>query len=234
LAWSTICATGTSSSNCPLVDSDKPNSVNFNLKSENFCAEVTVEVGLTGTLASFEDSGLSVVRTAYVVGRRAYFLVKVNSELNPAPYADSTAVVKFTDVKLSSVTIRPEGASPIRVWEKFAKATFAVEDDPVVDIIAVDRTPVNEVAFNFLFTSKLAALLQPNSVQKFTIGAEVQVVYSSGAKKRDVSQTPAPSSTESISFSSEASITSINEPTPNGSSYSIVASIVFLIFALLF
>jgi len=82
----------------------------------------------------------------------------------------------------------------------------------------------------FLFTSKLADLLQPNSVQKFTIGAEVQVVYTNGAKKRDVFQAAA--STENVAFASDTTIEA--EKTPTGSAYHIIASFMFLIIALLF
>jgi len=138
-----------SQTNCPLQEADKPAFVAYSLISENFCAEVTVEVGLTGSVGVFEDAGYSKTRTAFIVGARAYFLVKVESELN-TPSKPNT--IAFSNTELVTVTVRKEGEkTPIRLIEKKKVVVFAADEDPKADIKVDDRSDGKEVGFNFVF-----------------------------------------------------------------------------------
>jgi hypothetical protein len=181
LAYTKICSTA--EPNCPLQEKDKKASIGYSLISENFCAEVTVEVGLTGTLAVFEDKDYIKPRTAYIVGTRAYFLVRVESDLNKVGSPD---VVQFSDTKLVTVSVRREGEKiPIRLIEKTKVVIFLdVDTDPKAAIAIDDRTDGKQVGFNFVFSKELSSLLKANSKTTFTIAAEVQVTYVNSQKKR--------------------------------------------------
>jgi len=278
LRWNRVCDPSVPVADCPLQTKDIITTIQYQLQSENFCAEVTVEVGIIGSLAVYEDAAYSIPRTAFIVGTRAYFLVKIDSELN----TPAKKVVNFVDTVLVQVTVRAETDTlPIKLYDK--KAVFVFDppsSDPGVDI-QVDNKPAltQEVGFNFILTKKLAASLVKNNKLKFTVGAEVQAQYSSTGKKRqgtdvesstfsgDASFDPAGldtvvdtsagtntggvatntggagSNTGGVASSSVAPKSSVSpkssaspnpNPNPSGSSATIIASIFFIVLALLF
>jgi len=68
--------------------------------------------------------------------------------------------------------------------KKVIITTFDAESDPKADLKIVDRTPGNEVAFNFIFSKELSTLLKANQKTNFSVGAEVQVNYVNSQKRR--------------------------------------------------
>jgi hypothetical protein len=192
--WKVACGAGLTGANCPLnptIPDDVDASTGFSLTSENFCAEVGVEVSLRGTLASYEDSGFTVAKSAFIVGRTAYFLVKVNSEINPAgDYVDATANVKFgtANLKLVSVTVRQVTSTSVinRVFEKGAIAV----GDPLKTQCTQISISVSSVGFSLNFSKELSQTLVNNGKLTFTIGAEVQVSYVQSKKRGLLQATP--------------------------------------------
>jgi hypothetical protein len=164
-------------------------SATFVLTSEDFCAEIEVEVGLTGSVESYEDGNFQRQRTQWVVGSMLYFKVKVNSEINPNPYSESTAVIKFLSTKLTTVHIRNslDTSIPIRLFEFGNPAIFDPTVDPKVNIKEINQTARNEVGFSFVFTNELYQQLTTN--QPYVVGVEVQVTYdNTQVKKRGILQ----------------------------------------------
>jgi len=190
LSWSTGCGAGLDQTTCPLLTADMPTSVNFSLQSENFCAEVDVDVGLTGSVASYSDSGYSNPSSAFIVGRTAYFLVSVNSELNPSgPYDPKTAKVTFSSTSLVSVTVKQKSTTNIYyIFQNGATYVFGKnETDLKTNCVALPNSNVYQVGFSFVFSTQLASSLTSNGQVTFTIGATVRVSYVQ-SKKRGVEQ----------------------------------------------
>jgi len=189
--WTVACGAGLSGSTCALTAADLPSNVQFSLTSENFCAEVGVEVSLTGTMTSFEDAALVTPKTAFIVGRVGYFLVKINSELNGVgDYNDATATVKFgaANLKLVTVTVRQVGTTTVnRIWEKGVRAA----PDSLNTVCTEIPKTVATVAFSFNFSLDLAKTLAQNSKLSFTVGAEVQVTYKQSKKRGLLQDLPA-------------------------------------------
>jgi hypothetical protein len=181
LTYTKICAPS-QNNNCPLQDKDRAAFIAYSLQSENFCAEISVEVGLTGSIGVFEDAGYTKPRTAFIVGTRAYFLVKVESELN----TPSKQIIQFSNTELVTVMVRKEGEKiPIRLIEKKLTVVFSDPDtDPKADIKVDDIVDGKQVGFNFVFSKSLSSLLKANSKTSFTVGAEVQVTYVNQQKRR--------------------------------------------------
>jgi len=206
LNWTLNCyeAAIGSSALCPLSKAeDFIAAVTYKLKSENFCATLTIDVGLVGNLRSYENDTFGDVRTAFIVGRKGYFLVKVNSELNTPKNSSNGAdadlyvvgglgtVVTFSKITLVTVTVRTTTGTPVRLYENKAPAVFEASKDlntscgAVTKYLNGNNLPENQVGFQFTFTRKLASTLLRNQKVDFVISAEVQVTYSNtGAKKR--------------------------------------------------
>jgi len=190
---------------CPLaLPADFVASVSYGLKSENFCATTTVDVGIVGNLRAYQDNSYTTLRTAYIVNRLGYFLVKVNSDLNTPKNASgfpdpdlyvvggTGTVITFSKVTLVTVTVRTTtgDTTPVRLYENSAPEVFAAGSDLLTNCVQITQylngtvLPQNQVGFSFNFTRKLASQLVKNSNLSFIISAEVQVTYSNLSKKR--------------------------------------------------
>jgi len=194
-----------SSSLCPLsTPADFIAAVSYSLKSENFCATTTVDVGIVGNLRAYQDDSYTVIRTAYVVNRNGYFLVKVNSDLNTPKNASgfpdpdlyvvggTGTVITFSKVTLVTVSVRTTtgDTTPVRLYANSLPAVFDAGKDLLTNCAQITQyangtaLPVNSVGFSFNFSRKLASSLARNSQLSFVISAEVQVTYSNLSKKR--------------------------------------------------
>jgi len=190
----TACPSFLTQQDCPLLPADVATYVNFSLTSENFCAEVSVDVGLVGNVVSYSDSAYSNLKSAFIVGRTAYFLVSVNSELNNKgvlPYVASSAIVTFSSTALVSVTVTPKPAGTLiyRLFENGATANFTGTSygDLKTNCVSLSAPGPNQVGFSFVFSSELSSNLTKNGQQTFTVSATVKVTYSNSAgKKRGV------------------------------------------------
>jgi fibro-slime domain-containing protein len=175
--WTVACPTGV---NCPVDATNNATGIDFTLQSENFCAEVTVEVGLTGDLKSYDDATFAKERTAFVVGQTSFYLVSVNSELNKG--TDETKwVIKFSKTTLVKVTVRKTTDTiPIFIFNGEKPVTFAgTTDEPDIktDCKSLDGKATSKVGFSFVLSKELAATLQQNSKLTFVVGATVRVDY---------------------------------------------------------
>jgi hypothetical protein len=214
-------------SNCPLSDTEKTAAVDFNLVSENFCAEISVEIGLYGSIKIYDDSNFQNARSSFIVGTRAYFLITINSDANANPYDDNTASIKFSDTILITVTIRVEGYNDIvRIFE----SGHVSSDDYGSGIQSIDRSEVNMVGFSFMFTLRLIEALNCTGKVKVTIGAEVQVNYLSGnSTKRAILVNENGSEKTSVSTTNELDTTESH----GNNAVVIIGSLFFVLFALL-
>jgi len=162
--------------------------IEYKLRSEDFCAEIQVDVGIYGYIHCFLDNNYSNHQDVYIVGQKVYFIIKVNSDINPRNgsgnldadfYNEENAIIKFSSVTLVTITARFENGEVIRLLEN---------GKPSPDIFGVglnieskygDQNPFarNTIGFSFMMTRSLLSLKQ-NSKAKVTIGAEVEVHYS--------------------------------------------------------
>jgi len=144
-------------------------------------------VGLTGTLTSYSDNAYTTASSAFIVGRTGYFLVTVNSELNPpGVYNPSTAVVTFSSTALIAVTVRQVSTTNIySIFSNGTAANFASlnQTDLQTNCVQVTNSDPSKVGFSFVFSTVLAAQLTTNGQLSFTIGATVQVTYTGGSKR---------------------------------------------------
>jgi hypothetical protein len=202
LNWTMGCGEDVQKVNCPLSQpTDLIGAVDYKLKSENFCSEVSVDVSLVGNLKSYQNDSFSATSVSFIVGRSASFLVRVNSELNPKnssgvvspdDYNPALAgtVIKFSSTKLISVYVRTTTqTTPLKIFKDGKAAVFDAENDPGTNCVEItkkmDGTTLigNQVGFNITLSKKLAATLVKNGKLDFIVSAEVQVTYSDTKKR---------------------------------------------------
>jgi hypothetical protein len=202
LSYTLFCNEG-SANNCSLNKNnpaDTATTVNFKLQSENFCAEVTVDVGISGNIRSYENQSFAVVKTSYIVNRRVFYLIKINSDLNVPNTPDgydpnlSTTVVKFSKVDLVNVDIRYSNGTLLRIWDNYAAVNWTATSQGIdygtlcqthTDKLAPNAGPLlsNSIGFSFIFTRTVAAVPK-NGKLTFTVAATVQGTYTNLQKKR--------------------------------------------------
>jgi hypothetical protein len=202
LSYTLFCNEG-SATNCSL-NKNNPNdtstTVNFKLQSENFCAEVTVDVGISGNIRSYENQSFADVKTSYIVNRRVFYLIKINSDLNIPNTPDgydpnlSTTVVKFSKLDLVNVDIKYNASFSLRIWDNYAATNWATTSQGIdygtlcqkhTDKLAPNAGALlsNSVGFSFVFT-RLVAAVPKNGKLTFTVAATVQGTYTNLSKKR--------------------------------------------------
>eukprot|EP01130_Rhizamoeba_saxonica_P009288 TRINITY_DN376_c0_g1_i4.p1 TRINITY_DN376_c0_g1~~TRINITY_DN376_c0_g1_i4.p1 ORF type:complete len:950 (-),score=317.31 TRINITY_DN376_c0_g1_i4:452-3301(-) len=164
---------------CPIED--RSVNIEYTLQSENFCAEVAVEVGITGVMASFEED-LTTEKTSWVEGDRVYFVVEVSSELE-----GDEALTVFSATTLVSVLVTPEGGDSFLIvndGEVVPVSDLADDTDfDVVDLqIEVEIDNLDDVedqtSFSFILSPALVDLLNANSQLELNVAAVVEVTYS--------------------------------------------------------
>jgi len=219
--YSLICSTGSDANSCPLTQQDKNVAIQYSLTSEDFCATIQVDVGLTAVMTSFEDSGFTTPKTAYIVDRVAYFKIVITSELG--------SVIQFQASKITQIQfiVKADGsvAGAIEIYNQ-GPSVDCVSTNCNVTIITSPNT--NECDFSVAITSALINLsgeaavgnpvLKANSKVTYTLNANVQIAYldTSATKKRGymgVLGESASSQSRSSSALDIASIQGANSPT---------------------
>jgi hypothetical protein len=226
-------------SECPLrSEDDKKVVLDYALTSENFCAIVSVEIGLSATIQLFEDLALMIPRSTYMVGQRGYFKIRVSSDLNT-----NIETIIFSKINILTITVRAESSRiPLLILENGVPTAENVQ-------IELYESSNRDVKFSFVFTQGLTRLLKPNGKKSYTIGVELDVHFLNNAKKRASFEMLSEES-EQATFSQDVNIEGATfEPTTaseitgkskgrtdpqmdNG--FALVASILLMMVALLF
>jgi len=155
-------------------------SIDFTLVSENFCAEISIDIGLYGTIKVYESADFLTIRNSFIQGKTAYFLVEVSSDQNTQPYNDSSASILFSSVSLVTVSLRVDVSNVI--LRLYQNGTLA-EETYDSGINEIKRSNGNSVGFSFIFTEGLISALNATSKTQITVGAEVLVTYNFGSSE---------------------------------------------------
>jgi hypothetical protein len=244
LSFNRVCSQALS--DCPLRDeADKKVTLDYALTSENFCAIVSVEIGLAATISLFEDLECLKPRNLFMIGQRGYFIILVSSDMNT-----EKETILFSKITIVTITIRGEKVNvPTCICEDGKPTIFSDEFNPNVQLEIHEGTN-REVKFSFDFTQTLTRrVLKPSGKKSFTVGIELDVHYINNAKKRYAFEVLAEDS-EQATFSKEVGVdnptfeTSAPEITgkPNGgkndpqvdNGFAVVASLLLMVVALLF
>jgi hypothetical protein len=197
--------------NCSL--SSKPEdyffNVEFRLRSENFCAEIVVDVGIAGNIRSYENDSYVGSKAAFTVKTRAFYLIKVNSELNLPKAANGSVdpdlydpsnpghVVSFSKVDLVRVVLVSENGSELIIWNNKATVDWSKTPDKIdyKTLCQAHTTkagganlPENSVGFSFVWSREVANVPKSKKLS-LLVRATVQVTYSNISKKRYILQT---------------------------------------------
>jgi len=212
--------------NCPLTESDIPTMINFTLTSENFCAEINVDIGLYGSIQSYQDSTFTVLTSSYILGRKACFLVTVNSDSNPSPYSPTTASIILSNTSLITVTVRLDGTNNII---KLFDSGLPTSNNLGTQITEIDMVDGNVVGFCYIFSSQLITNLNCTGSVVIITGASVEVSYGTNStSKRALSNT----GTDQSTFSSSNQIDTDSNTTKNNG-FIIFGSLLSILISLL-
>jgi hypothetical protein len=183
--------------------------VEFRLRSENFCAEIVVDIGIAGNIRSYENDSYVGAKAAFTVKTRAFYLIKVNSELNLPKAANGTVdpdlydpsnpghVVSFSKVELVRVVLVSENGSELIIWNNKAAVDYSKTPDKIdYKTLCQSHTtkagganlPENSVGFSFVWSREVANVPRSKKLS-LLVRATVQVTYSNISKKRYILQT---------------------------------------------
>jgi len=205
------CGEDIAENECPEESNETQSKIDFKLRSEDFCAEMSIDVGIFGDIICFADANFQKNRELFVIGQKAYFLITVNSDLNPRNnegeldpnnYNEDDATIVFTSIDLVCVTIRM-GEEIIRLWEDGKPCP---EDLDTGITLEKQDLKSNQIAFSFTFTNILLTSLKPNGKLKVSVGAEVEVKYSDEGSNNSTRRMMLDSSSDRSTFSTEQGI----------------------------
>jgi hypothetical protein len=221
LSFTQICSP--SFGECPLREADSKVVIDYSLTSENFCAEISIDIALTATIKIFEDVEFKKARSLFMVGQRAYFLVTVSSNLN-----QEENVIDFSQIKILNVLVRGEKSNlPTLICEKGLPSNDTVN----VNIEIHQGSNSKEVGFSFDFTNELTnILLLPNGKRSFTTSVEIEVGY---LNKKRFSFEVFAENKEKSTFSTEVGVDD-GKGGHADSSFSVLAASVLLLIGSLF
>jgi fibro-slime domain-containing protein len=191
---------GNNVSNCPLSgNKSEPAAFSYRLRSENFCAAITVDVGISGNMKSYEDDSFESKpsKKGFIVNKRGYFLVKVNSDINSPSDPDgydpngNGTVVKISKVDIITVTVMllPSG-DPIRIYANRQPVDFVgsgltdYKTDCKLEQGSNGTLQENQVAFSFLLSRELAFTLNKGGKISFQVVADCEVTYQQNSTKK--------------------------------------------------
>jgi hypothetical protein len=189
--------------NCSLDSTDPATlSVQYKLKSENFCATITVDIGIIGKITTHENQTFTGIRLNFIVNRRVYFLVKVNSDLNEPKDSSGKVdieaydpnnvktIIKFSRTELVTVSVKFTNGTVVRLWRRGALDAWGTlcQNHTVATTNPQKTLLLNSVGFSFIVT-KAIANPPKNGKVTFTVLAEVQVTYPSTKKRADADDT---------------------------------------------
>jgi hypothetical protein len=183
--------------NCTLGSnsSDHIARVGYKLKSENFCATISVDVGIIGKISSHENQTFVGSKSSFIVGRRVYYLVKVNSDLNDPKDPDSydptnpqKTIIQFTKTELVTVDLVLHNKTIVRLWKRGPLDVWGALCESYNT-----KTPgnvallKNSVGFSFVMTRDLANPPK-NGKLVLKVVATVQVSYPTAKKRADAAE----------------------------------------------
>jgi len=179
-----------------------------------------------------------------VVNNLRYFLVKVNSDLNPTNGAvgvlgadvydenSNNTVIKFSQVNLVTITVIVSDKVQKIFDSGAALSGFDINFEQINQYLNGTAVGHNQVAFSFTFTNNLLSpYLQQNSFVDVTVTADVEVVYADGSRKRVTLET----STDQSSFTTTQQVqddSGITTTTKSNSIALIASVLMMMIFAL--
>jgi len=190
-----------SSGQCPISQSDEDAIINFTLTSENFCATISIDIGLFGTIQTYSDSTFTTLQSSFIVGQRACYLVILNSDSNPQPYNPKTASIILSSTLLTSVTVRVNGD----IDRIFSSANSTSEFD--TSLQTYPQSQGNEIGFCFTFSEALITDLNCTGVVTVVVGAEVTVNYQGGTSTNGTKRSILSSGTDSTALDSSSTLT---------------------------
>jgi hypothetical protein len=196
--------------NCPNTNYQEAHGFAYTLKSENFCAEITVDVGIVGNIRSYDNATFDAYppKNGFTVEKRAFYLVKVNSDLNTPKNLDQTpsadlyvvggvgTVVAFSSVRVKQVTLKLlPSLSSIRIFSNFLPVDFFAAGYPAdyktdcKQVTAFENgtiLPQNMIGFSFLFSREIATAnnLVKNGKVSFIVIADIRANYADSTNKK--------------------------------------------------
>jgi len=194
--FSLACGEDVPQNECPIKE-DKYCRIEYKLRSEDFCAEMMVDVGVYGYMNCYANVDFVEHSEICIVENNRYFIIKVNSDLNPkhgavgalgADYYDENSnetIITFSEVKLLTVTVRI-GDKIFKIFENGNPCKDDYDTGIKLEKSKLDGSIIakNQVAFSFTFARRLVSILKQNSKLELTVGAEVEVIYSDMTRKR--------------------------------------------------
>jgi hypothetical protein len=237
------CGEDVPSNECP-IEGQEHTIIEYKLKSEDFCSEMNIDVGIFGVIICFNNDMFDMHKEVFIIGSRVYFLIKINSDINPRnalgqldvdSYIHENATIKFSALLLKTVIIRIGDLDVIYLWDNFKTCPENLNTNIALVANKGDGSLFlkNQLAFSFTWSRTLLHTLKQNSKLKVTVGAEVEIKYEDSTSKRMFFSSPVNSDKSAFSTTPEVQDDG-NGPRDDSSSVAMIVSLFLIIILSLF
>lgn len=160
-----------SPNDCPLDASTAVANITGLVTSENFCAALSLDIGLTGVLDVYAEPILRIRKSSFLHGQFAYFQATLST--------DGTATIVSSEIS----EVRVDDGTTSKFLRFGSSLTSAGVSVGLASMIAVS-TP-SQPAFQLMPNNEVFTVPE-DGISQFTVAAVVDVTYSGNVKKRVV------------------------------------------------
>jgi hypothetical protein len=190
-------------SQCPLDSNTNAAVVSASINSENFCNGIQIDIGLTGTLAVYQDSAFSTPKSNFLHTQTAYFRASLSTDGSASIVSSTIEQVRISD-----------GTNT-----RFLLDQNITADGSSLSFALINGQPAANPAFSFVPNEQVMPVPVDQQLS-YTVYATIRVGYAGGVQRRlIIARQVAPSS-----VSGEYSVSIVMEnpapvPTPSPSPF---------------
>jgi hypothetical protein len=160
---------GVDPAECAIDSSTNTATADLSVVSENFCTVVSVDVGISGSLSTFQDNAYSVAKSQFLVGQKIYAHADVTSVNATLTSIDVVSVKIATGVQAPVILFTAPSTKPI------SSAAFTVDDEGA-----------NYAEFFFTLDNAFIDHINQDESRAYTITAKLTATFTGvdGVSKR--------------------------------------------------
>jgi hypothetical protein len=154
-------------SQCPLDSNTNTAVVSASINSENFCNGVQIDIGLTGTLAVYQDSAFSTPKSNFLHAQTAHFRASLSTDGSASIVSSTIEQVRISD-----------GTNT-----RFLLDQNITADGSSVNFALINGQPAANPAFSFVPNEQVMPVPVDQQLS-YTVYAAIRVGYAGGVQRR--------------------------------------------------
>jgi len=152
---------------CPLDSNTNTAVVSATINSENFCNGIQIDIGLTGTLAVYQDSAFVTPKSNFLHAQTAYFRASLSTDGTASIVSSTIEQIRISDGTNTRFLLDPN----------------ITADGSSVGLSIISAQPAANPAFSFIPNEEVMPVPVDEQLS-YTVYATIRVGYAGGVQRR--------------------------------------------------